>query len=326
MSNWSKGWQLIVHSLNVFRAYPSFLVPICFVWIVYASGILYLRYSYAWHLYGATLDISVVFLFIFAVSFLILMSFTTVLEMIRQFESDKPSFGKVVGKVVGKDMFRVLPLALVWAIIWFVLTLIEALLSKSRKDNSGDDALTAQNAAITLANYRSFSFSEAFVEALQKGVRMVMFLILPAIAWENLGVFKATKKGLAVLRAHLGLFGSGYALTYAAAAVAFLPVAIIFELGTRHHGNPPLVSFPDYVWVATIIYMGFAWSLSMYLEQMFMAQLYLWHLKWESETAKAIKEGKPPPVFNSVLRPELLRKTPGLFSDEEEGSSAVNHA
>jgi hypothetical protein len=314
MSNWRNSWQLIVHSLNVFRAYPSFLVPIFLVWVCYASGILCLKYDYRWNLHGAGLDIGVAFLFLFAVSFLILISFSAVLEMIRQFEGGKPSLRKAMDKVVGRDMLSVLPLAVVWAIIWLILNIIEAMLSKSNKNDGSNDEFTAENAATTLADYRNFSFSAAFIEALQKGVRMMVFLILPAIAWENLGFAKAVKKGLAVFRAHPGLFGSGYALTYAAAVVVFLPAAFVLELGTSHHGSPPLVHFPAYVWVATIIYMGFAWTFSIYLEQMFMAQLYLWHMKWEKAAADAKQEGKPVPLFKDVPRPELLQKTPGLFT------------
>lgn len=195
---------------------------------------------------------------------------------------------------------------------WFALTLIEAVLSKRR--NNDNEALTAQHAAETIANYRDFSFSSAFIEALQKGVRMVVFLIMPAIVWENLSFYGATKKGLAVLRAHLSDFGAGYALTYAAAAIVFLPPAIIFELGTGHHGNPPMIHFPDSVWVGTIIYMGLAWSFSIYLEQMFMAQLYLWHMKWEETVSQAKLRHQPPPEFDDVARPELLAKVPGLFA------------
>lgn len=206
-----------------------------------------------------------------------------------------------------------MPLSIVWATIWFVLTVIEAFLSK-KKESSEDNTLTAQNAAATIANYREFSFSAAFIDALKKGARMVMFLIMPAIAWENLGVLAATKKGLAVLRAHLGDFGSGYALTYAAAAIVFLPPGIIFELGTGRHGNPPLIHFPDSVWVGTIIYIGLVWSFCIYLEQMFMAQLYLWHMKWESKVELAKEEHQPLPEFHSVGCPQLLVKTPGLFA------------
>ncbi|MGH7670822.1 MAG: hypothetical protein ACRENQ_15155 [Gemmatimonadaceae bacterium] len=301
--------------MNIFKAYPSFLVPLLSVWVVYASGVLYLKYVFRFGLHGTAEDVGVVFLFIFVMSFLILMSCAVVLDAIRQIETGHPSFTKAIRKAVREDLVRVLPVSFVWAILWMVLTVIEALLSKSRDNGSaGNDTLTAESAAETIANYHSFSFSEAFIDALKKGIRMVMFLIVPAIAWENLGAFQAMKKGLAVLRAHLGLFGSGYALTYAAAAIVFLPSAVIFELGTGRHGNPPLIHFPSAVWVATIIYMGLAWSFTVYLEQMFMAQVYLWYLKWEKAVAQAKKAGQPVPAFTSIPRPELLEKTPGLFA------------
>ena len=311
--SWRKGWGLLVHSMNVFKAYPSFLLPILTVWSVYAPTVLYLKYEYRWNQHSVEEDLGVVFLFLFGLSFLLLMSCAVVLEMIRQIEVGNPSLIRAISKALGKDMFRVLPLSIVWAAIWFVLTVIDVFLSKKNESND-DNTLTAQNAAATIANYREFSFSAAFIDALEKGVRMVMFLIMPGIAWENLGFFAATKKGLSVLRAHLGDFGSGYALTYAAAAVVFLPPAIIFELGTGRHGGPPLIHFPDAVWVATIIYVGLAWSFYIYLEQMFMAQLYLWHMKWESKVEMAKEEHQPLPEFHSVGRPELLVKTPGLFA------------
>lgn len=308
----SRGWGLIVHSLNVFRAYPAFIVPILAVWTAYVPGILYLRYGYDWDAHGGWQDIAVVLLFIFALSFAILMSCAVVLRMIRQIEDGTPSLSGAIGNAFGKDMLRVLPLALVWAVIWFILTLIEAILSKRRGNDN--DGLTAQHAAETIANYREFSLSSAFIEALQKGVRMVVFLIMPAIVWENLSFADATRKGLAVLRAHLSDFGAGYALTYAAAAVVFLPPGIIFELGTGHHGNPPLVHFPASVWVGVTIYIGLAWSFSIYLEQMFMAQLYLWHMNWEESVSQARANHQPPPAFDDVGRPELLARTPSLFA------------
>jgi hypothetical protein len=175
--------------------------------------------------------------------------------------------------------------------------------------------MTAQNAAATLAGLGDFSLSEAFIGALQKGVRMVVFLILPAIAWENLGTYRAMKKGLAVLRAHLRLVGAGYALTYVAAAIVFIPSSIVFFLGTGRHGHSPLIHFPSYIWVATIIYMGMAWSFSLYLEELFMAQLYLWHMSWQRAVQQAAAEGKPAPAFLSVPQPQLLKKSPELFTD-----------
>lgn len=314
MDSLKKGWKLVAHSLAVFWAYPVFLLPLLAVWAVYAAGVLYLRYSFDWKALGVKADIGVLFAFLFLLSFLILMSFALVLEMIRQAESGRPSFVRALGEVIARDMISVLPLALVWAIIWLALTLLEIALSSKNKESDSDRAMNAQNAAETLANFDHFSFSEAFIGALEKGVRMVVFLILPAIAWEDLGFFKGTKKGLAVLRAHLKLFVSGYALTYAAAMVAFMPAAIMMTVGTGRHGHPPLVHFPDYAWVALIIYMGFAWSLSLYLEQMFMAQLYQWHMAWQEAAAKATSAGEKAPSFDMIPQPDLLSRTPGLFA------------
>lgn len=315
MDSLKKGWKLVAHSLTVFWAYPVFLLPLLAVWIAYAGGVLFLHYSFDWKAYGVKADIGILFAFLFLLSFLILMSFAAVLEMIRQVESGRPSLVRAIAETFGRDVFSVIPLALIWAFIWLVLTLLEMALSSKNKESDSDRALSAQNAAETLADFHGFSFSEAFISALQKGVRMVMFLILPAIAWENMGFFKGTKKGLVVLRAHKALFASGFALTYAAAAVVFMPAAIVLAIGTGQHGHPPLVHFPDYVWIATIIYMGCAWSLTLYLEQMFMAQLYLWHMAWQKAAEQAAAAGQKAPSFDSVPQPELLAKTPGLFAE-----------
>ena len=311
---WRNGWKVLVQSLGVFKKYPKLLVPILGAWAVYAPSVIFMRYGYDGESSGLRADLSLVFLIILLLSFSVLFSCAIVLDMIRQIEAGEPSLLRAFFRRLGRDLPRIFLLSVGWAIIWFALTVLDAILSKKDRDNS-DDALTAQNAAETIANYKSFSFSSAFIEALEKGVRMVMFLIMPGIVWENLDVFAATKKGLAVLRAHLRDFGSGYALTYAASSIIFLPPAIIFELGTGRHGRPPPIHFPDSVWVGVIIYMGFAWSLSIYLEQMFMAQLYLWHMKWEEQARAAAEANLDPPSFYSVERPQLLAGAPDPFTE-----------
>jgi hypothetical protein len=213
-------------------------------------------------------------------------------------------------ETISKDMVKILPIAIIWATIWFILTIIEALLSKKKE---GKEEFNAENAAKTLANYGEFSLSRTFIKALEKGIRMIIFLILPAVAWEDLSFAHAIKKGLGVLKSHLAEFASGYALTYAAAAIVFLPPAIIFELGTGRDGNPPLIHFSDSVWVGVIIYIGFAWSFCMYLEQMFTANLYLWHLKWERKVESAKNQGQPLPEFKDVEQPSLLDNIPDLL-------------
>lgn len=52
----------------------------------------------------------------------------------------------------------------------------------------------------------------------------------------------------------------------------------------------------------------------MYLEQLFMAQLYLWHQKWESAVEDAQKSGRPVPSLHDVDQPLLLAKVPDLLA------------
>lgn len=308
---WGRGWQLILATLKILQRYPLFLIPIIIVWAIYAPIIIYLKYFFPWSSYSFGVDLGVVFFTLFIFSFIILFSCSVVLELIQQLETGKRlSLIGAFQETISKNMKKILPIALIWAIIWFILTIIEALLSKKKK---GREEFNAENAAKTLAGYGEFSFSRAFIEALEKGIRMVVFLILPAVAWEDLSFIMAIKKGFRVLKAHLAEFASGYALTYAAAVIVFLPPAIIFELGTGRHGNPPLIHFPDSVWTGVIIYIGFAWSFCMYLEQMFTASLYLWHLKWEKKVEVAKQQNQPLPDFKDVEQPSLLDNVPDLL-------------
>lgn len=307
---WGRGWQLIVSTLRIFQRYPLFIIPIIIVWLIYAPIIIYLKYFFPWNNFGFGVILVTIFLTLFVFSFVLLSSCSIVLELIQQLETGKKlSLGGAFQETVSRGIAKIVPIALVWAIIWFILTIIEALLSKNKE---GKEEFNAGNVAKTLADYREFSLSRAFLQALEKGIRMIVFLILPAVAWEDLSFTDAIKKGLRVLRAHLAEFASGYALTYAAATIVFLPPAIMFELGTGRHGNPPLIHFPDSVWVCVIIYIGFAWSFCMYLEQMFTANLYLWHLKWERKVELSKKQGQPLPDFNDIKQPSLLDNIPDL--------------
>ena len=294
------GWDLIKESIKVFNHYPKFIVPLFLTWMVYAPIVLYLKYQFNWDAYTTPQVFLIVFGVIFVFAFLLSFSCSMLLELIQQLESgQKMSVIKAFGYTLGHNTIRNLPIVFVWTIVWFILLVIQVLLSKDKK--RGNESFSAENAAKTLAGYKSFSFSRAFFEALQKGVRMVVFLILPAIAWENLSFWQSVKKGLAVFKANLSVFVTGFVLTGLAASIIFLPPALLFYISDKAE-----LTLPSWVWVITIIYIAFGWSYSIYLEQMFTAELYLWNHKWEKEVAKAQQEGRPIPTLNQVARPSIL--------------------
>lgn len=296
------GWNLIKESVKVFNRHPKFLTPLLFTWSVYAPAILYLKYWFDWESYAGIQILWIVFGVIFLFAFLLSFSCSMLLELIQQLETGQElNLTKSFRHTLSQNILKILPLVFVWAVIWFVLTLIQAILSKGKEKKGESGKFSAENAAKTLAGYQKFSLSQAFFKALGKGVRMIMFLILPAVAWENLSFVKSIKRGIGVFKAHLSEFVTGFVLTELAAIIIFLPTGLLFYIADELD-----ITLPDPVWVLAIIYIAFAWSYSIYLEQMFIAELYLWNMKWEDGVAKARKEGRPIPSMREVPRPSIL--------------------
>jgi hypothetical protein len=311
---WQKSCALLRHSINVLRAYPVLFVPVLAVWLVFAPTFLYLRFAFKWDHHGAAAQFGVVFLFYAVISLLLLLSCDVVLHLIRQFETGPPSLGKALRDAITKDAMHLLPLALTWAIVWFALVVIEAILTRQDSDEDPDgQTLDAQSAAEALSGSGGFSLTAAFFRALEKGVRMVMFLVVPAIAWEGLGPVEAAQRGVEILQENKAEFARGYVLTYVATFAAALPAALVFMLGSSHHGQP-IIAFPEWVWAVLIIYLGLLWSFSIYLEQLFMAQIYVWHLTWERAMRDALDTGAKLPELVDTPCPEMFAKSPGLFA------------
>jgi hypothetical protein len=97
-------------------------------------------------------------------------------------------------------------------------------------------------------------------------------------------------------------------MTELAAGVLFLVPWLLIYMSAKMK-----MHLPDTVWFITIIYIGFAWSFYFFLEQMFTAGLYLWHLSWERECLKAKAENRPLPKMSEVRRPTLLDDTSDLL-------------
>jgi hypothetical protein len=318
MSRIKRNVGLVASSNEVFRRHPVFMVPIAIVWLVYAPTVLYLRYRVDWDALTTSQALLVNLVAIFLFAFMLTISCSVLLELIEMLESgEKPSLRRAIKSTVGGNLVHMLPIIVVWTVIWFVLAVIQAALSRKKRRSVGSQPkFSAEDAARTLmGGGGKWSFSAAFFRALQKAVRMMVFLILPAIAWERLGFFRGVKRGLAIFKQHLSRFAEGFAMTEAMAFIVFLPPALVMIVTQVFD-----VTLPPAVWAAVIVYIGCAWSYSVYLEQMFMAELYLWHLKWE-RSGKAVSIDKIPP-------PQLLDRVFELRESaaRNRGSSSLASA
>lgn len=277
--------------------YPVLILPLVFVWAFYAPMVVYLYFYFDWDSVTAFQGLAVILGSIFAVSVLLSASCFMLLEQIRLIETGEQIRWLSPIGVAAKNVWRALPITLAWAIIWFFITIVEMIVR--RKDSGTEQQATTENIARTLGGNGQFSISAAFFDALKKGVRMIAFLIFPAIAWENHK--SPIRRGLAVARSHKTEFATGFVLTEMAAAIVFIPPAIVFAIADNTD-----VVISDDIWFSVIIYSGFAWSLSLLLEQLFTAELYLWDLKWREACSLAERAENTVPKLADVPRPSIM--------------------
>lgn len=289
----ASGWKLLTDSLGLVFRKPVFLVPIFFAWAMVACLVLYVRY-YLPMPQTLTLLFLLIFAMLFLITLIICVANIMMLEFMQQLEFDKKiSFGKAMKEAFLVDLVKVIPIALIWAAVWFTILVIKVLLSRIKRYISRPTP-SPQDAALTLsgANAGPFTWLGLGLDMFEKLVRMYVFLTLPAIAWENKGPFSAFGRSLEIIRRHPTQFITAYTLTMLTSIIMAIPIVIIIFLLYSGWNFHPLF------WIGVIIYEGFVWTLGIYLEQMSVGLLYLWHLKWLKKGGK----GK----LSSVPRPNLL--------------------
>jgi len=289
------GWDIFTNSITFLFKKPVFIIPILFSWVVYATAIIYFRYYFPFP-GDFFLDLAYIYLLILFLTITICIANLMMLEFIQQVESgDKICFGKAVKEAVSFDLIRMLPIALVWSILWFIIVILRALTSRKKSNNKSGP--TAKDIAYTLndAEWGPLSWLGLGLDLVEKLIRMVVFLILPAIAWENQGPISAWRKAQDILKKHTVQFLTAYSLTLAASVIMGIPLAIIFTLDKEG------VEFSTVFWTGVILYEGIVWTLGVYLEQMTTAILYLWHMKWLKNGAKGNLSSIPKPgLFDHI--------------------------
>ncbi|MBU0757312.1 MAG: hypothetical protein KKF44_04550 [Nanoarchaeota archaeon] len=287
----SEGWKVFKDSMTFIFRKPVFLVPIFFCWIIVAFITLYNRYYFP-NLGSFWLLILYIYLQIIILAFVISMSNIVMLELVQQMESGKEaSLSEAMKEAFGFDLIRVIPVALIWGILWLIIVILKALTSKARSKSEP----SVKDAAMTLTGMNTpFSFIRLGLNMIEKLIRMVVFMALPAIAWENKSGFASFKRSFQIIKKHPAQFLTAYSLTLAAAGVMALPLIPIYIL------NELEIALPTEVWLGVIIYAGIIWTLEIYLEQMSVGLLYLWQMKWEKQGGKG--------ELSSVERPDLFDK------------------
>lgn len=287
-----EGWKLFKDSITFLFRKPVFLVPIFLSWAIFAGIVLYMRYYFVMP-DSFMLGIGYFYILIFIITLAISFANVVMLELIQQIESgEDTSFLKAFWETISLDLLKLIPVAAIWAVLWVIILILKAL--TSRKKGGGRAEPSARDAARTLGGADSgpFSWLGLGLNMIEKVIRMGVFLALPAIAWENKGPFSAFSQSFRIIKAHPVQFLTTYTLTGFAALLMALPLLPVFLLDDMG------VSFSSMFWTIVILYEAVVWTLGIYLEQMSVGLLYLWHLKW-------VRNGSSGEL-SSVPKPNLM--------------------
>ena len=258
--------------------YPVMIAPLLLVWCIYAPVTAYLYFQFPWNETPLPAALALTFATLFLFSYVISLAAFVLLEQIRVIENGGEPGLLWPFFTAFWNSLRSLHVTLVWALLWFILTIAEAALRPKQEGHAQEP--TAENMARLFSGADNTSSIGALFDALNKGVRMIAFLIYPAVAWERHA--QPIRRGLA-------------------AGMVFIPPVIVFTLNDRTD-----VPFPDWVWFSVIVYCALAWSFMMLLEQLFAAELYLWDMKWRQACEAAEAASKPTPPLSAVPRPSIL--------------------
>jgi hypothetical protein len=301
------GTAVVKNATELLIKRPKLLFPLLFSWMLYAPLIIYFNYYFNGDNYKFLITLSIYFILFFIFAFITSISNLILLELIYLLKSGKKvKLFTALKRVILYDLYKSMPVIVIWAVIWFIIEIISAMFSS---DDKKDKTANAKNFTKTLSGYGETSIFSLGFEIIQKFIRMGVFLILPAIVWENLSIKYAYKNCLNILKDHSSHFTWGIILTKMVDYIVFLPVGILYVVSDEFN-----ITLPDIVWIVALIYCSFAWSYSEFIEQIYCAELYLWNLKLLRERERAIiKESVMPVSLSEIIRPSLLNNDPDLL-------------
>lgn len=302
--------NFIDSSFRVLVSYPKLITPMLFAWISFFSISIASFFVINWKINSFTDTIYPLFFYYLLFAFFISIACSMLLEMVQQIENgEKPSFFKSLTITLWENLNDMIPVIFVWSLLWIGITIFEIFLSKKERIerehrlNNYENLDDIKNALEFLNGKTTIGLSTLFFEILKRGIRMTVMMSFCAIAWDNLGYYDAVKKAFRAIKSDFYHFMSGYLSTGLVLIVIFLPPVLGIFIWAGGYAQMHLRNF-----IFLLLYVIFALSYAIYMEQLFMAQFYMWYRKWEILAIKSLKAGYKPPEIEDIPVPSILDK------------------
>lgn len=293
----SEGFDVFKQSFKFTLKHPILLIPM----LLAGAAVIYYRiwFQNNYVIENMTTQEILFSLYIYTVvvTFSISIASLIVLEFVEQIEKvGRANIFVAMFDALTRDLIRALPIMIVWSFIKFILLLLELLVSASNDDDNR-----------SYRSRRAERRTRSFITTLKTGIRMSVMTMFCAIAWEPIGPFKAAKKGIDVYRGKFSHLGTGVALSRFLTLVTMLPLLLVFIF----FGYAESIS-PNFIY-GVMVYFGLTWAFSMIIEQIYVAELYLWYKTYiRAKTTTTYDENFEIKTMHDVKKPSLFDNTQDL--------------
>ena len=260
MSSIKSGYDIFIGCFHLLVKYPILIVPLIPVYLI-VSGVCF------WLDSGP--DFFVGMFLIFVAAFSLMFSFVITSNMLMQIHNgQEPSLGEAISSPKTIGMFpKVIVLTIIWFSLVLILIFVEMLINSLLRRVFGRG-----NYGSRIVNFITGGIADA--------LRMMGFMLIPIMLFEDVGLSKGFSRMKSVLKESPIKALTGLALTgLVFSATTLVAVAIYYIYDVAILSN-----------VMILILYGMGWCLGMYLEQLFVAGLYLYSTQTQSEVVSVLLE------------------------------------
>lgn len=286
LGDWADGFHMLRKSLRFLFQHPSTLLPLVVIWLASAHIIFYVLPRIPWKFLDTAELFGLIYLLNSLLCLLQLLGCSVLLELLQHIETGRPMrLFAAVRDTLFRNIVAIIPLALLWSLIQVILWILEALLARKNSNSTSETAI------------------EAFFDMIQTALRMAAFLVLPAVAWEKSNALSAVRRSIRIIRKEFATFLGAMSFSMMFMGLVGLPLALLARLN------------PDWIeahWEIVLVYCMALWTLKTYLEQMMMAELYLWvrSRDWKEFAAATDTMGRR--SYETEIMPSLFNGVPDL--------------
>ena len=269
-------------TIALIRRHPQILGPLTFAWMSAGGLVVAGVRGIPWEASALLRGVWHAFLLFWGVNLCAFLGCAAMLEMLRSVEEGAPPRPAAAAGRILRGALPVLPLAaFLWSVSWGFVSLLSILMHRRRRWSFLHDEMVGG--------------TPPWVRETGCRIRMRTFLPLTMVVWEGRPLFDAMGKGLRRCQRHLLEYADAFGPDFGTLLLMAVPFL-------------PLLRWPSRVLAEWMLALSVAvWVFVLFVEQVVMAELYLWIIRYEAmfpdpreRLAHPLRSVPPPSLLDSI--------------------------